>query len=97
MTENQEIELPILKTGIGFKSAPDYTLIFKNAESKDQWVEQIKGIPFAQNNHYLVGGHICVLVIEEPKPPVIETPKQAPSISKTQSFTIGNGKIERLF
>jgi hypothetical protein len=88
MTENQEIELPIIKTGMGFRSDPDYTLIFKNTESLDQWVKQVKGIHFAKNNNYLVDGNICVCQIEQPEPPA-PTPKPvAASTFKPQSFTV---------
>ena len=96
MTEKQNIECPIVKTGMGFSSSPDYTLTFKNTESLEQWRKQVKAITFAEN-HFLVDGYVCLCQIEQP---VAEKPKEAPrvsaSVGKSQSFTVdASGRITR--
>jgi hypothetical protein len=101
MTENQNIDLPIIKTGIGFNSSPDYTLTFKNTESIEQWSKKVHAIPFAEN-HFLVEGYVCLCQIEQPEPSVAEKPKKAPrvagSVGKAQSFTVdASGRITRPF
>ena len=96
MSEKQKIELPTIKHGVGYNSSPNYTLLFKNTESLEQWSKKVKAIPFAED-HFLVEGHICLCQIEQP---VAEKPKEAPrvsaSVGKSQSFTVdASGRITR--
>ena len=64
MSQTQEIELPFIKTGTGYSFSPDYTLLFKNTESIEQWSKQVHAIPFAED-HFLVEGYICLVQIEQ--------------------------------
>jgi hypothetical protein len=98
MTEKQNIELPTIKYGLGFSSSPEYTLLFKNTESIEQWRKQVKAIAFAED-HFLVEGYICLCKIEQPETkaePAKPAPRVPGSVGKAQSFTIdGSGIMTR--
>jgi hypothetical protein len=96
MPQKQSIELPAIKHGTGFSTSPDFVLIFKSNKQLNAWTQEVKALPFAQE-YYLLEGHIIQAVIEPPEPPVA-APKPAPaSTSKSQSFTISQGKMTRPF
>ena len=98
MTEKQNIELPTIKHGLGYNSSPNYTLLFKNTESIEQWSKQVHAIPFAQN-HFLVDGYICICQIEQPETkaePAKPAPRVAGSVGKARTFyTDASGRITR--
>ena len=96
MTENQNIELPTIKTGLGYSSSSDYTLTFKNTESIEQWSKQVHAIPFAQN-HFLVDGYVCLCQIEQIEAePAKPAPRVSALVGKAQSFTIdASGRMTR--
>ncbi len=96
MSEKQNIEYPTIKQGIGYSSSPDYTLTFKNTESLEQWIKQVKAIPFA-DKHFLVESHICLCQVEQPVAEKLkEAPRVSASVGKSQSFTVdASGRITR--
>lgn len=97
MTEKQNIELPTIKQGMGFSSSPNYTLLFKNTESIEQWSKQVHAIPFAED-HFLVDGYVCLCQIEQPetKAEPAKPARVSASVGKAQSFTMdASGKITR--
>jgi len=98
MTENQNIELPTIRQGMGYSSSPNFTLLFKNTESLEQWIKQVNATPFAQN-HFLIEGYICLCQIEQPEAePAKPAPRVSASVGKAQSFTIdASGRLTRPF
>lgn len=92
MTEKQNIELPTIRQGIGYSSSPNYTLLFKNTESIEQWSKQVHAIPFAQN-HFLVEGYVCLCQIEQIEVEPAKPTRVPMATGKAQTFyTDASGK-----